>query len=286
MRFLPLALTFFCVPALLRAQVSVVILLDQQQFLKDESMPVRVRITNRSGQPLAFGTQSDWLTFAVDNRDGFPIGKFDDVPVAGKFSLQSAEVGTRTVDLMPHFDFSRPGGYTLGATLKIPQWDKEVSSKPVNVEVVRGARMWQQEFGLPAKEGSLPEVRKYALEQAQFRKEVNLYVRITDVSENKTFRVLPAGPIVSFNRPEAQIDRESRLHLLFQTGTRSFLYHVITPDGNRLLQQIYDFTGKSPVRLKSDPDGIIFVSGGERRVKPEESAALSNTNEVKSTNKP
>jgi len=294
-----LALTFICMPLVLRAQLSVEILLDQQQFLKDESMPLRVRITNRSGQTLTFGNDSDWLTFAVDSRDGFSIAKFSEVPVNGKFSLDSAEVATRTVDLMPHFDFSRPGRYSVAATLKIPQWEKEITSKPANVEVIRGVRLWQQEFGLRPQPGpSLPaaeragvkgqvregppEMRKFALEQAQFRKQVTLYVRISDLPENKTFRVIPAGPTVSFNRPEAQVDRESRLHLLFQTGPHSFLYNVVSPEGERLLQQTYDFVGNSSIRLKSDADGIIYVSGGVRRLKPGEAAAaaLAHTNEV------
>ena len=38
-----------------QAQVSVELLIDQEQFLRDESLPVKVRIVNRSGQTLHFG---------------------------------------------------------------------------------------------------------------------------------------------------------------------------------------------------------------------------------------
>jgi hypothetical protein len=86
--------------------------------------------------------------------------------------------------------------------------------------------------------------------------------------------------MVSFNRPQAQLDKESKLHLLFQTGPRSYTYNVVTPDGEVLLHQQYDHVNGPSVRLKPDPDGFIFVSGGVRRIRPDEAAAQSITNEV------
>jgi hypothetical protein len=180
---------------------------------------------------------------------------------------------------MPHFDFHDAGRYTIGATLKVPQWEQEINCKPAQVEVVRGTKLWEQEFGVPAKEGA-PEARKYILQQAQFLKQLTLYVRVSDPDENRTFRVFPAGPMVSFNRPDAQVDKESKLHLLFQTGPRSFTYNVVSTAGDLLLRQVYDYAGGSSVRLKSEGDGFIFVSGGVRRVTPEAKASHSITNDV------
>lgn len=261
-----------------RAQVSVEIVLDQEQFLKDESMPVKVRITNRSGQTLKFPRDSDWLSFFVESRDGHPAVKLRDVPGGGEFSLESAAIGTRRVDLMPCFDFSNTGRYTIGATLKVPEWDREFTAKPVGVEVVRGTKVWEQEFGVPVKQGP-PETRKYILQQARFLKDLTLYVRVTDAGENRTFRIFPAGTVVSFNRSETQVDRESKLHLLFQTGARTFIYNVVSPDGDVLLRHVYDHSGGPAVRLKLHEDGYIFVSGGTRRMKADE--VTTPTNEVK-----
>src|SRR5438874_720272 len=88
-----------------RAQVSVEIVLDQEQFLKDESMPLKVRITNRSGQTLKLGIEKDWLTFGVASRDGSSVAQLREPAVAGEFTIESATVMTRRVDLMPCFDF-------------------------------------------------------------------------------------------------------------------------------------------------------------------------------------
>src|SRR5947199_371866 len=87
-------------------------------------------------------------------------------------------------------------------------WRRE--SKPKNFEISKGARIWEQEFGVPT-EGAAPEPRKYALQQANYLKRMMLYARITDLNENKVYKVFPIGPLLSFSKPEAQIDRASNL---------------------------------------------------------------------------
>jgi len=163
---------------------------------------------------------------------------------------------------MPYFNLSKAGRYTVTATVKIKEWNEEIPSKPKSFEISRGTKVWEQDFGVPAAAGS-PEGRKYALQQANYVKRMILYVRLTDLTEQKVFKVFPAGPLVSFSKPEAQIDRVSNLHLLFQTGARSFFYEVIDPDGEFVLRQTYDYTSTRPV-LHSDDDGKTFVRGGIR----------------------
>lgn len=264
----------------LTAQVTVEVLFDQEQFLRDESLPAKVRITNRSGQTLHLGKQPDWLTFAVESRDGSIVSKLGEVPVQEEFSLESSMVAVRRVDLMPHFDLSQPGRYRVTAIVKIKQWNEEVSSKPKPFEIVRGTKIWEQEFGVPAS-GEPPEVRKYALQQANYLKRLLLYVRLTDETENRVFKVFPIGPLVSFSRPEVQLDKQSNLHLLFQTGARAFIYTVINPSGQILVRQTHDYARTRPV-LKSQEDGQIFVSGGVRRITADDlpaSSAAGSTND-------
>ena len=264
------------------AQVSVEVVVEQEQFLRDESLPVKVRITNRSGQTLRLGKEKDWLTFSVESRDGSVVSRQGEVPVEGEFSLESSQVATRRVDLMPHFDFSRLGRYTVTATVRIKQWNEEVISLPKDFDIVRGTKIWEQEFGVPTADGA-PEARKYALLQANNLKQLKLYLRLTDLSDNKVFRVLSLGRLVSFSRPEAQVDKTSNLHVLFQTGPRAFSYSVINPDGQVVVQQTYDYTETRPV-LRGREDGRILVVGGIRRPTPDDVLTpppAKATNEVK-----
>jgi hypothetical protein len=54
--------------------------------------------------------------------------------------------------------------------------------------------------------------------------------------------------------------------VLFQNGPRSFLYSVISPDGEQLIRQTWDYTNDSRPRLRSENDGRVIVNGGTRRI--------------------
>lgn len=251
------------------AQVSVEVVLDQEQFLPGEAMPLAVRIHNRAGQKLNFGAEAEWLTFAIESRDGLVVPKLGETPVIGSFDLQSAERGTKHVDIAPYFLITQPGRYAVTATVRIREWGQTVTSPPKNFNVVEGAKLWEQEFGVPASPGAtnaIPEVRKYVLQQVNYlRGKLRLYLRLTDATGTKVFRVVPIGLILSFSRPEPRIDKFCNLHLLYQNWAHSFSYTVFTPDGEIVERQTYDYTDTRP-RLQVDDEGRISVAGGVRRV--------------------
>jgi hypothetical protein len=111
-----------------------------------------------------------------------------------------------------------------------------------------------------------PEVRKYTLEEANYlHSQLRMYVVVTDASESQVFKVSAVGPMVSFSQPEAQLDRYSNLHVIYQSGSKSFTYTVVNPNGEIARQEIYDYFDTRPHLGMSD-DGIV-VTGGVRRVK-------------------
>jgi hypothetical protein len=254
-------------PAL--GQVTVEVLQEQDQFLPGEALPTAVRITNHSGQILHLGTDDDWLTFLVESKDRTIVPKSGDVPVRGEIILPSNKVLTKRFDLAPYFSVSLPGPYSITATLRIPGWNNEFTSRPKKFDVIEGAKLWEQEVGIPEASGAAsgnPELRKYILQQAHYLKsQLRLYLRLTDGSGAKVFKVFPVGPMVSFARPEPQVDRDSNLHLLYQDKPRSFDYTVFNPNGEIVRHQTYDYINTRP-RLQPDGDGRVSVVGGTRRV--------------------
>ena len=153
------------------AQVEVQVVLDQNQFLPSEAIPAAVRIINHSGQTLHFGKEN-WLNFSVEARDGFIVLKNGETPIAHDFELESSKVATVRVDIAPYFNISQLGRYTVTAAVNIDQWSTEVTSAPKKFEVIRGTRIWEQEFGVPATSATnqgVPEVRKYVLQQAAYQ---------------------------------------------------------------------------------------------------------------------
>jgi hypothetical protein len=250
------------------AQVTVEITQEQEQFLPGEAMPIAVRITNRSGQSLRLGQTEDWLTFSVEGRDNQIVPKTGEVPVAGEFVLESSRLVTLRLDLAPYFLLNRPGRYLVTATMKLKDWNQNIRSQPKSFDIIEGAKLWEQVIGLPdtgSGTNQTPEVRKFILQQANYIKaQLRLYVRLTDASGGKTYRVFSIGPMVSFGRPEPQVDKFSNMHLLFQEGPRSYNYTVINPDGEIIARRTYDCTEKRP-KLAPDAEGKVLVIGGVRR---------------------
>ena len=222
----------FCVGLLLcwlrplPAQVTVEVRLDQDQFLPNEALPAAVRITNRSGQTLHLGAEEDWLTLSFESKEGLVVRKNGEAPVAGEFALESSKTATKHMDLAPYFALSQQGRYAIVATVKIKDWDHQIVSVPKPFYIMEGSRLWEQAFGVPKLAGvsnTPPEVRKYILQQANYLKgPLRLYFRLTDDSGARTFRVFPIGQMVSFSRPDPQVDKLSNLHVLYQSGPQSY----------------------------------------------------------------
>ncbi len=278
MKFLSLSLILLsAIAADLHAQVSAVsvdLTLEQEQFLPHEDVRVAVRVTNRSGQPLQLGKENDWVTFTIQARDQYVVKQLGEVPMASEFTLESSKAGIRRANLTPYFDFRQPGRYQIVATVKIPQWDKEVASRPVTFDITTGTPLKELDFGVPSKStNEAPVMRKYILQQAQYLKDMRLYLRVTDPTGANTIRILPIARMVTFSNPEAQVDKASNLHVLHQTGAKAFNYCIINPDGEIVLRQVHDYTNTRPT-LKLSDDGKIFVAGGILRSSSNGTAAL------------
>ena len=267
------------------AQVAVEVVLEQEQFLPSESMPVAVRIKNRSGQPLHLGAEANWLTFDVEGADGLIVLKNAEVPVVGEFELNSSQVATKRVDLAPYFGMTQPGRYHVTATVRVKAWGTDIASPVKNFDVITGARIWSQDFGMPPSAGATnrpPEVRKYTLQKANYlRAQLRLYVEVSDATESRVFKVVNIGKTVSFSTPEIQLDRLSNLHLVWQSGAAHFTYAVVSPEGALLRQEVYDYASSGPrPRLSMADDGTVTVYGGVRRVQPEPMPMVKSPNDL------
>jgi hypothetical protein len=268
------------------AQVTVEIVLDQEQFLPSESVPVAVKITNTSGQRLHLGADADWLTFNVESADQSVVIKNSEVPVLGEFDLESSQQAIKRVDLQPHFAMNKQGRYKLTATLRVKAWAATVSSPPKAFDVINGAQLWVQDFGVPTGGNTAPEVRKYKLEQANYlRTQLRLYLQVSDAAEARVYRVAALGPMVSFSQPEAQVDRMSQLHVLWQAGGQLFAYCLISPNGTVLQRESYDCFTSRP-RLTINESGEVLVTGGTRRLHPAELPVVRPPNELPAVKAP
>ena len=253
------------------AQVTVDMSLDQQQFLPGETLPVSVRVTNRSGQMLHLG-DAGWLTFYVESDDGSVVTKKSDLSLKEEFDLDSELMATKHVDLAPYFNLTRAGSFKVTATVHIKDWNSDITSAPQSFDIIQGVELWSQTFGVPDSSPSNqpPRVHKYALVQANYlRDQLRLYLQVTDESAGSIVKVRSLGPMISFSQPEALLDRVSNLHVLCQGGASAFTYTIVNPNGDVIRREVYDYVSTHP-RLTEDDTGNILVIGGVRRLEPEE----------------
>ena len=264
-------LLLFCILLIsvgrLSAQVTVDVVTEQDEFLPGEDIPAVAHIVNHSGETLKLGNDNEWLKFSVSGRDGYVVLKSGDVPVNQPFTLESSERATVHVNLAPYFHMPRAGHYLITATVTIPGWTRQVNSSPKGFDVIQGARLWQEQFGVPSRAdttNAMPEVRTYALQEANYlRSRLMLYAQVSDRA-GKLNKVVPIGPMVSFGQPEPKVDKSSNLNVLYQNGPHTFNYTVVNPDGNIILRQTYDFTSRP--QMMANADGELSIVGGTRRV--------------------
>jgi hypothetical protein len=246
------------------AQIDIRLTSAQEQFLPAESLEVAVKISNFTGEPLRLGTHSRWIDFTVERTDGGVVNKLSEPADIGDFSLQQATSGTIRFDLAPLFALQQPGSYRITATVTPIAGGNTFASAPLTVEIVNGVRLNEDRtFGYARPDGTIAG-RKFILQQVNYLKHLRLYLRVTDGGESQTLKVLQLGPMVSFNRPQWVMDRQSHLHVLHQTGPDDLRYHEINPEGLILARQVWRISGKRP-ELRVNESGEIAVVGGMRR---------------------
>src|ERR1051326_4110858 len=107
-------------PLALGQGVSIQLVLDQEQFLVNETLVVKARISNFSGQTLRLGKDPEWLTFTVQDSNRRPVTRAGQVPGTGELTVEPSMTAPKKVNLAPYFNLSQPGRYSVAASLTVP----------------------------------------------------------------------------------------------------------------------------------------------------------------------
>ncbi len=253
-------------PAAKNQVVIVEVTAPQDVFLSGEPLVVEVRITNRSGIPLEFRDDVDWLSLRVSSLEKKSVVPLKPLASPGSMTIGNGVTVTRKFDIAPCFDLARLGFYSVTATLRVAELQKEMTwNDAFRFEIVRGFKLWEQEVGMPVRGEtvSAPVLRRYTLMQLRTPKEIRLYYRVTDPADAEIIKVQSIGQYFPFTAPEAQVDRLNNLHVLYQSHRRAFTHCVVTPDGELVLRQTYDGERGRPA-LRPDAENRILVAGGRQ----------------------
>jgi len=167
----------------------------------------------------------------------------------------------KRVNLEPYFNLTQSGRYSVIAVVKIPEWDEVFSSRPKDINITAGAKLWETNFGVPNgdKANVTPEVRKYVLQQANHIARHSSVLPFDGCGRQRDIQGLNAWKNDFLQPSRPQLDKTSNLHVLFQTSARGFNYSVLTPDGELKMRQSYDYTDTRPI-LHANENGNVSVS--------------------------
>ena len=254
------------------AQVTATLEIDKSRMLPRETFIARVKIVNFSGQTLVFGEDNDWLQFEIETENGEVLTPVKEPPnVEGRFTVESSIRATKHVDLAPYYALDRAGNFKLTAKVHVKQWKQTLPIAPVKFTIFNGSVLWHRTFGVPVKEGEpagQPKQRRYVLQQAKNLRMMTLYARVDDGPGGKVYKVFPICPMVTFNEPTAQVDPTGNLHVLCQSGARTYNYTVLDSDGKTKVRRHYQIVGSRP-RLDFK-DSKIVVVGGLKLLRPDD----------------
>lgn len=277
-RFILTVIVLGALTASASAQLEVQVSEQKDTFLLYEPIPLIVSIRNYSGRTVQLEDSGEhsWLSFVVAGE----AGNF--IPGVGKLETQepvlvpAGETISRTVDVLPLYDLREQGSYRVQAAVELN--GVQSISTPISLTIINGRELWSQTAGLPPTDKGEDEYRTYSLVARSSSTAPDLlHVCVRDEAHQLVYGLIPLGEFLTLTPPTAQVDKEGDLHVLYQTGPRSYGYVQIDPYAKILDKAVYsDFV--SLPQLVSQA-GVVTVQGGEL-IYPKSDHVMTNDEDV------
>jgi hypothetical protein len=246
-----------------RGQLSVQLRAEKDIYLLYESIPVVVGIRNGSGRTVEIERSGGqpWLSFFVADGAGSLVKSVGQLQAGDSVLIPPGQTVSRTIDILPLYDLRMRGSYRVQAVINAN--GMEAISAPIKLTIMNGRELWSQTVGLPASGNGADEYRTYSLVARSAPQQDLLHICVKDEAHQLVYGLLPLGGFLTLTKPEARIDKQGHLHVLYQNGPRSFGYVHVDPYARIVERTAYsDFLSKP--RLVTDDDGITSVRGGEQ----------------------
>lgn len=263
--FLALVLTGVVArPAGASAQLAVRVESERDTLLLYEAIPVTVKIRNMSARTVQLqdSAEGPWLDFIVADEAGGLIAAVQRLDTSEPLLVPAGQTVGRTVNLLPLYDLRARGSYRVQAL--VGYGGARVISPPLKFTIVHGRAIWRQTAGIAADDDAgMDEYRTYSLLTRRGERYDILYVGVENEPPTLVYGMLPLGKYLAMGEPEALIDREGHLHVLYRSGPRSFDYARVDPHAKILERAAYsDFMSRP--RLVLSAEGKVFLQGGEQ----------------------
>jgi hypothetical protein len=246
------------------AQLQVSLQLNRNQFVAYEPILATVTVSNRAGKDVVLGEVNgrSWLTFNVDEIGGNPILAVDGAPRPQPRVLAAGQSTRETISLGKYFPLGGLGNYSVRANVYFPEFGQFMISNVRSFAVTDGTPLWRDQFGVKGP-GKSTSYRKVSLLSFQDDDKMDLYVRIRDETQQRVIATYSIGRLVLQRDPQAVLDSESRINVLFLTGPRMFRHVVVDHDGMKVSDDLYEVKGASFPEMRITDQGRVRVVGGQ-----------------------
>ena len=252
----------FVFAAAAEAQVQVDLKFKRLQYIAYEPVVATVAITNLAGRDIELrdADGQSWLGFEITGSEEQPIGPLNGANREPPLRIQAGQRVTRQIDLTPLYPVHEYGAYHVRTNIYFADLGKFFYSGTRVFEVTDARPIWQQTVGVPDGGGS-GDVRTYSLMTNRFPDHTSLYVRVQDKDTGVVYATYSLGRTISFEQPQAEIDRANRLHVLHCAAPRSWSYARVGLNG-QLLEHTSFMETKTRPHLVHSGGGEVTVRGG------------------------
>jgi len=246
-----------------RGQIQVDLKFKRLQYIAYEPVVATVAITNLAGRDIQLrdANGQSWLGFEVTGNEGQPIAPLNAENAEPPLKIEAGQRLTRQIDLGPLYPVHDFGAYHVRTHVYFADLGKLFYSGTGVFEVTDARPIWQQTVGIPTGVAAAGEVRTYSLLTNRFPDHTSLYVRVQDKDTGVVYATYSLGRAISFEQPQAEIDRTSQLHVLHCAAPRAWSYSRIGLNG-QLLEHSSFMETKTRPRLVHSGDGEVAVRGG------------------------
>ncbi|NQU11016.1 hypothetical protein HQ590_09515 [bacterium] len=258
-----LALVWIAVVGQAGAQLAVRLRLEQENLLLYEPIRATVVLRGTSARPvdLAGVGEESWLSFLVTDGNSRTVAALGgDVPEA-PLRVDPGRVVQRTLDLLPRYDIRARGSYRIQAVVRVA--GRSIFSSPQPITVLHGTELWSDTAALLGAEPGREDTRTYSLVNKRERNHEVLYAGIRDPEHDLIYGMVRLGPYVPMAAPQALVDPQGRVHILFRHAPSALAYICLDAQAQVVDRGVYSDLMSVP-RLKIDDEGEVTVTGGLR----------------------
>ena len=246
-----------------KGQIQVDLKFQRLQYIAYEPVVATIAITNLAGRDIELhdADRQSWLGFELTGSEEQPIAPLSGAKAEPPLKIAAGQRVTRQIDLTPLYPVNEFGAYHVRTNVYFADLGKFFYSGTRVFEVTDARPIWQQTVGVPEGTARSGEVRTYSLMTNRFPDHTSLYVRVQNKDTGVVYATYSLGRTISFEQPQAEIDRANQLHVLHCAAPRAWSYARVRVNGELLEHSSFMETKTRP-RLVHSTNGEIAVSGG------------------------